>query len=113
MGLRLAQEVQQYIRENCPGNQLSRLSFIGYSMGGLIVRAALPHLDKYQDKFHGFLSLVAPHLGYMYKTSKLFSTGLWVMSKWKQSQSKNQLRMDDTKNDEDTCLYKLSKFEGL
>ena len=82
-------------------------------MGGLIVRSALPHLDKYKDKMHGFLSLCSPHLGYMYKTSKLFSTGMWVMSKWKASQSMNQLRMDDTKNSEESCLFKLSKYEGL
>ena len=110
MGTRLANEVHQYIRENCPGNQLSRLSFVGYSMGGLIVRAALPHLEKYQDKMHGFLSLCAPHLGYMYKTSKLFSTGMWFLSKWKGSLAMNQLQMDDTKSKEESALYKLSKF---
>ena len=113
MGQKLADEVHQYIRESCPGSQLGRLTFIGHSLGGLILRAALPHLEKYKDKMHGFLTLCSPHLGYMYKTSKLFSTGMWVMSKWKASQSMNQLRMDDTKNSEESCLFKLSKYEGL
>ena len=85
MGYRLSQEVLQYIRENCPGNQLARISFIGYSLGGLIVRAALPYLERLKDKFHGFVSVCSPHLGYMYKTSKLFSTGMWLMNKWKKS----------------------------
>jgi poly(3-hydroxyalkanoate) synthetase len=89
MGYQLAQEVQQYVRENCPGTQLARMTFIGYSMGGLIVRAALPYLDKFKDKMHGFLSICSPHLGFMYshKSSKLFSTGMWVLKKFKKSVS--------------------------
>jgi len=47
MGKRLAEEVHQYIRESCPGSQLGRLTFIGHSLGGLIIRAALPYLEKY------------------------------------------------------------------
>ena len=50
MGYKLAQEVFQFIRENCPGNQLSRMTFIGHSMGGLIIRSALPYLEKFKDK---------------------------------------------------------------
>ena len=85
MGQKLADEVHQYIRESCPGSQLGRLTFIGHSLGGLIIRAALPYLEKYKDKMHGFLTLCSPHLGYMYKTSKLFSTGMWVLKSWKKS----------------------------
>jgi alpha-beta hydrolase superfamily lysophospholipase len=85
MGQKLADEVHQYINESCPGSQLGRLSFIGHSMGGLIIRSALPHLDKYKDKFHGYLTLCSPHLGYMYKSSKLVNTGMSVMKMWKKS----------------------------
>lgn len=113
MGYRLSQEVQQYIRENCPGNQLTRITFIGYSMGGLIVRAALPYLERLKDKFHGFVSLCSPHLGYMYKTSRLFSTGMWLMNKWKKSTSMTQLRMADGRTVEECYLFRLSQQEGL
>jgi len=82
-------------------------------MGGLIVRAALPYLDRLKDKFHGFVSLCSPHLGYMYKTSKLFSTGMWLMNKWKKSTSISQLRMADANRLEDCYLYRLSQCEGL
>ena len=71
MGGKLASEIDKYIEENCPGTmpstRLARLSFIGYSMGGLIMRAALPHLEKYRDKMHGLMTMGSPHLGYMYK----------------------------------------------
>mmetsp|Transcript_7619 Transcript_7619/g.6985 ORF Transcript_7619/g.6985 Transcript_7619/m.6985 type:complete len:90 (+) Transcript_7619:1954-2223(+) len=85
MGYKLAQEVHQYIRESCPGNNLSRLTFIGHSLGGIIIRAALPYLDKFKDKMHGYLTLCTPHLGYMYKSSKIFNAGMWFLKKWKKS----------------------------
>ncbi len=113
MGYRLAQEVHQHIRESCPGNQLGRLSFIGHSLGGLIIRAALPYLDKFKSKMHGFLTLCTPHLGYMYKSSKLVGAGLWFLKKWRKSVSLAQLSMSDNKVVEKTALFELSKSEGL
>lgn len=113
MGYRLSEEVNQYIRESCPGSNLGRLTFIGHSLGGLIIRAALPYLDKYKDKMHGYLSLCSPHLGYMYKSSKLFSAGMWIMKKWKKSTSLAQLSMTDNKDLEKTVLFDLSKQEGF
>lgn len=113
MGKRLAEEVHQYVRESCPGSQLGRLTFIGHSLGGLIIRAALPLLEKYQDKFHGFLTLCSPHLGYMYKSSKLFTTGMWVLKSWKKSIVLNQLSMTDNKNIDQTVIYQLSMQRGL
>ena len=98
MGYKLAQEVFQFIRENCPGNQLSRMTFIGHSMGGLIIRSALPYLEKFKDKMHGFVTLCTPHLGYMYKTSKVFATGMWILRKWKKSPCLSQLGMTDHKD---------------
>ena len=67
-------------------------------MGGVILRAALPHLEKYRDKMHGLLTMCSPHLGYMYKTGKLVSAGLWFMKAWKKTPALNQLTMVDHKN---------------
>lgn len=47
MGEKLSTEIINFISENCPENTLGRLSFIGHSLGGLIIRASLPFLDKY------------------------------------------------------------------
>jgi pimeloyl-ACP methyl ester carboxylesterase len=44
MGERLANEVRSFITENFPQQSLSKLSFIGHSLGGVKVRAALPRL---------------------------------------------------------------------
>jgi poly(3-hydroxyalkanoate) synthetase len=67
MGDRLANEVRQYIQSYCPFSCLARVSFIGHSLGGLIIRAALPLLEaELKDKFYTYMSLSTPHLGYMY-----------------------------------------------
>lgn len=52
-----------------------RISFIGHSLGGLIIRAALPHLSKYQDRFYSYVSLSSPHLGYISNSNKVIDTG--------------------------------------
>jgi hypothetical protein len=45
MGERLAKEVKKFVIEFCPGANLDKLSFIGFSLGGLIARASFPHLE--------------------------------------------------------------------
>jgi len=64
-------------------------------MGGLICRAAFPHLEQLKDKFYTFISLGSPHLGYMYNSNKLFDTGMWFIRKWNKSRSLSQLSMSD------------------
>lgn len=114
MGERLANEVKQYIEAFCPMSYLSRVSFIGHSLGGVIIRAALPHLiDDLKDKFYTFLSLSSPHMGYMYNSNKLFDAGMWFLKKWRKSKCLVQLSMSDSKNIEETALFKLSSAPGL
>ena len=112
MGEKLAAEISKKIESYWP-DTLGRLSFIGHSMGGIIIRAALPYLIKYQEKMFTYMSLSTPHLGYMYNASKIISTGMWIMKQWKKSKSLTQLSMTDSKNLEDTFLYKLSCWDGL
>jgi poly(3-hydroxyalkanoate) synthetase len=113
MGERLAKEIKQHVIEFCPGSTMRRLSFVGFSMGGLICRAAFPLLECYSSKFYTFISLSSPHLGYMYNSSKLFDTGMWFLKKWKKSKSLAQLSMTDCTNVEESCLFRLSSAPGL
>ena len=57
--------------------------------------------------------MCSPHLGYMYKSGKLFSTGMWVLKAWKKSIVLNQLSMTDSKVMEQTAIYELSQMKGL
>ena len=63
-GLNLANEIVDFIQKWAPGKSLGRISFICHSLGGIIARAALPHLVEYKDKMFTFISLAVPHLGY-------------------------------------------------
>lgn len=56
-------------------------------MGGIIARAALPHLEKYKHQFGFFCSLSSPHLGYLNGVSGLIKVGLWAIRRWKKIES--------------------------
>ena len=115
-GKRLAVEINKFLEELelKYGYSVGRISFIGFSLGGLTVRAALPYLKKFKEKMHGFLTLGTPHLGFKYTPSKLFNAGMWVLKKWKStSQCLKQLNLSDEPVFENTYLYTLSRMEGL
>jgi len=93
----------------------TKISFVGHSLGNIIIRSALghPEMRPFLDKIHTFLSLSGPHLGMLYPTSSLVSTGLWFMQKWKKSDSLLQLSLHDHPDPRQTFIYRLSQSEGL
>ena len=82
-------------------------------MGGIIIRSALPRLEKFSSLFYSFTSLSSPHVGYNYSSSKLVDVGLWMINYWKKCQSIMQLTMADSQNIEECLLFQLSKKKGL
>ncbi|XP_009203724.1 protein FAM135A isoform X11 [Papio anubis] len=110
---RLLDEIIQYIQ--IYSLTVSKISFIGHSLGNLIIRSVLtrPRFKYYLNKLHTFLSLSGPHLGTLYNSSALVNTGLWFMQKWKKSGSLLQLTCRDHSDPRQTFLYKLSNKAGL
>lgn len=108
MGANLASEVETFITGQCFGDSLGRISFIGHSLGGLIIRAALPFLEYYSMKMHLFFTLSSPHLSTVHSDSWQVKAGFWLIKALKKSTSLEQVSMDDAKNPRDTYLYKLS-----
>ncbi|CAE7568515.1 FAM135A [Symbiodinium natans] len=113
MGIRLAQEVSNFICDWCPGSALGRLSFIAHSIGGLIVRSAIPHLQEFKDKMFTFITFSSPHVGYFLKNISLFHLGLKVLQSWRGSQCLTQLSMADADDPRQTMIYKLSQTPGF
>ena len=113
MGKKLATEVKSYIKEWNNGLIFKKISFIGHSIGGVIIRAALPNLEEFKDKFWFYISLSSPHLGYVFSDSTLIKTGMWVLKRWKGSKSLEQFMQNDNADLNETCLYKLSEYNGL
>ena len=113
MGARLANEVIEFVQEWCPGSTLGKLSFVGHSLGGLIIRAALPHLKNFKERMETFVTLSSPHLGYMYASNTIVDAGIWVLKRWRKSLCLEQLTMSDAKDYHNTLLYQLSSSPGL
>ncbi|EGR33815.1 serine esterase, putative [Ichthyophthirius multifiliis] len=129
MGKNLANEITAFVQDNCQGDNLGkytyififqiinkkiiRLSLIGFSLGGLIIRSALPYLEQFSQKTFTFMSLSSPHLGFMYNSNKIIDTGIWILKRWKKSICLQQLTMADHQDIQQTFLYKLSQAKGL
>uniref|UniRef100_A0A674MZS7 Family with sequence similarity 135 member B n=1 Tax=Takifugu rubripes TaxID=31033 RepID=A0A674MZS7_TAKRU len=110
---RLLDEIIQHIQ--LYNLTIGRISFIGHSLGNIIIRSVLtrPRFRCYLPKLHTFLSLSGPHLGTLYNNSALVSTGLWLMQKLKKSGSLLQLTFRDHVDPRKTFLYHLSQKPGL
>ncbi|XP_041759203.2 protein FAM135B-like isoform X1 [Coregonus clupeaformis] len=110
---RLIDEIIQHIQ--LYNLTIGRISFIGHSLGNVIIRSVLtrPRFRCYLVKLHTFLSLSGPHLGTLYNNSTLVSTGLWLMQKLKKSGSLLQLTCRDHTDPRKTFLYLLSQKPGL
>lgn len=112
-GIRLAQEVVNYICDWCPGSALGRLSFVTFSCGGLIVRAALPLLHEYSSKMFTLMMFSGQHLGFLTEPLSMVSAGLWGLKKWRKSKFLEQMSMTDAADPKESFIYRLSKTKGV
>ncbi|KAJ1412490.1 hypothetical protein B484DRAFT_317224, partial [Ochromonadaceae sp. CCMP2298] len=74
-----------------------RVSFLGHSMGGLVVRCALQEvcLRPLLPRLHAYVSLATPHLGQLFPDSQLVNTGMWALLRWKRYAALGELMMED------------------
>ncbi|XP_021375340.1 protein FAM135A-like [Mizuhopecten yessoensis] len=110
---RLESEILSFL--DLYGINPSKVSFVGHSLGNIIVRSVVsrPKLAHLVPKLHTFLSLSGPHLGTLYNSSGLVNMGMWFMQKWKKSGSLLQLSLKDHSDPRQSFLYKLSQKAGL
>ena len=86
---------------------------MGHSLGGLIIRAALPHLSDYSAQMFTLMTFSSPHLGFLYHDDTLFKTGLKIFSQFDSSVVLKQLTFKDAEQVPDGYLFKLAKEEGV
>jgi len=109
-GIRLAAEISKFIKRYYRDpNTLGKIIFIGHSLGGIVIRAALPLLEIYKSKMHTFITFSSPHLGCYYLNSSLIGAGLWFLQKWNKSESLRQLTFQDKENQRDCFMFNLSE----
>ena len=82
-------------------------------MGGVIIRTALKHLERFWPCMHSYVSLSTPHLGYLNNCSKVIEAGLWYLNTWEKCDSIRQLMMIDTEDPSKSFLYRLSQENSL
>lgn len=88
------------------------INFVGFSLGGLIVRAALPLLKDYWDRFNLFATFSSPHLGISECDNNLVNIGVWYLIKVDKVKNLKELNFQSVKFG-DSLLMKLSQCEGL
>ncbi|XP_042427515.1 protein FAM135B-like isoform X1 [Zingiber officinale] len=121
MGCRLAEEVILFLRKKMDkllrygGCKDIKLSFVGHSIGNIIIRSALTEsiMAPFMKHLHTYMSISGPHLGYWYSTNSLFNSGLWLMKKLKGAQCIHQLTFTDDPDPHNTFFYKLCKMKTL
>ncbi|CAI9112471.1 OLC1v1012925C2 [Oldenlandia corymbosa var. corymbosa] len=121
MGQRLAQEVVAFVKKKMDkvsrsgGLRSIKLSFVGHSIGNIILRTALAEsiMEPYLRFLYTYVSVSGPHLGYLYSSNSLFNSGLWLLKKLKGTQCIHQLTFTDDPDIQNTFLYKLCKQKTL
>lgn len=113
LGMRLASEVVDHIKKHA--KKPARISFIGFSMGNIIIRSALmkAQLQPLLRSLHTYLSLCGPHMGTIFNTSLIINIGLWYIHRFESADSLKQMMLTDSPDIRKTYLYRLSKDKGL
>eukprot|EP00127_Corallochytrium_limacisporum_P000126 Clim_evm9s5 gene=Clim_evmTU9s5 len=111
----LREEIKAFLKE--PEEPITRVSFVGHSLGNIVIRCALSDhvFARTLPKLHTYLSLAGPHLGVRYGTQPLVGMGLWFLQKFKNARSLMELDFKDASSLDQCLLFRLSKanFFGL
>ena len=123
MGRRLAKEVFQVVQRIVPSTSREgeqdyaklgvddlRISFVGHSIGNIIVRAALamPEMKDLLKHLWTFLSVTGPHTGFQ-GVNVVQKAAFVFLTKFRKIRSICELSMCDEENYKDTFLYRLSQ----
>lgn len=113
MGKNLAQEIIDYINTKSKMLNIAKISFIGHSLGGIVIRASLFHLRSFKNKMMTFISLSSPHLGCQINNSVLVGFGMTMLKIFKKSKVLSELDISDQKDYKKSVLFRLSKCRGF
>ncbi|KAF0895854.1 hypothetical protein E2562_016582 [Oryza meyeriana var. granulata] len=121
MGRRLSNEVVAFLKRKLDrysrngGCKELKLSFVGHSIGNIIIRSALaePKMQPFLKNLYTYMSISGPHLGYWYSSNSLFNSGLWLMKRLKGVQCMHQLTFSDEQDPQNTFLSRLCKLKTL
>lgn len=113
LGVRLATEIVEHLKKY--SKKPARISFIGFSMGNVIIRSALAkaELRPLHRFLHTFLSLCGPHVGTVFNTSFVVNMGMWYLQRFENTASLKQMMLVDSQDVRKTYLYRLSQDKAM
>jgi len=85
----VAQEIRLHILNSL--NNYRRINFIGYSLGGIIARESLKHLQRFKDLMNIFISFASPHAGIRDASNPFVRTGIWFLTNFDKNKNLKQL----------------------
>ena len=113
LGKLLAKEIIENINSLELYKEIGKISMIGHSMGGLVIRAALRYLKPYKSRMNALITLGSPHLGYLHSNSKIVSAGVWIAKKLSLNRTISEMSLADTTKISETTLYRLSQQKSI
>lgn len=81
-GRRLSEEIRdalQALKKN--GTEVTGISIVAYSIGGLVARAALPYLEEFKSLFRAYISISTPHLGLAEAPDNIITKGSLILNR--------------------------------
>lgn len=105
-----AEELMEYLKSR---PQIKYINFIGFSMGGVIIRSMLPHLKEIKEKLLNLVTFATPHLGLRLLSSCVVRMGLSFINKIKGVQSIKQLCVGDGRTGDGGTMMMLAEDRML
>lgn len=90
--------------------RLARLSFVGHSMGNLVIRAAIEAapLAPYLPQFWAYVSAGGPHLGFLHHRNAPLNAGLFMLRRMYPASSLAQMCHADQPDPRNALLARLA-----
>lgn len=110
LGKKVAEEIIQHVDRALMRYEV--INFVGFSLGGLIVRACLSELGSLSKRLGIFVTFSSPHLGISDSENSLVKLGVWYLIKVDKVKNLKELNFQSVKQEE-SVLMKLSKCSHI